>query len=153
MSHERGINKSNFNINDLTLIVETLLPLLLANTVTHVLPHGRIKVFRMMKIDIINNKARYNRIDAKYRQMAFRSVANPYLESLVKRNWCKFRGLCLHNTSVVILPNVRTTTWHCWFSDQYSIRERSWVWSCHKKKTIGHDLLSSQYNSSPVVPR
>ena len=71
MSHERGINKSNFNINDLTLIVETLLPLLLANTVTHVLPHGRIKVFRMMKIDIINNKARYNRIDAKYRQRAF----------------------------------------------------------------------------------
>ena len=29
----------------------------------------------------------------------------PYLESLVKQNWCKFRGLCLHNTSVVILPN------------------------------------------------
>ena len=51
-------------------------------------------------------KARYNRIDAKYRQMAFRSVpTNPYLESLVKRNWCKFRGLCLHSTSVVILPN------------------------------------------------
>ena len=59
-----------------------------------------------VKIDMINNKARYNRIDAKYRQMAFRSVpTNPYLESLVKQNWCKFRGLCLHSTSVVILPN------------------------------------------------
>ena len=30
---------------------------------------------------------------------------NPYLESLVKQNRCKFRGLCLHSTSVVILPN------------------------------------------------
>ena len=27
-------------------------------------------------IDIINDKARYNRIDAKYRQMAFRSVVH-----------------------------------------------------------------------------
>ena len=57
-------------------------------------------------IDIINNKARYNRIDAKYQQMAFWSApTNPYLESLVKQNWSKFRGLCLHSTSVVILPN------------------------------------------------
>ena len=38
--------------------------------------------------------------------MAFQSVpTNPYLESLAKQNWCKFRGLCLHSTSVVILPN------------------------------------------------
>ena len=58
-------------------------------------------------IDMINNRARYNPIDAKYQQMAFRSVrTNPYLESLVKLNWCKFRGLCLHSTSVVILPNM-----------------------------------------------
>ena len=62
------------------------------------------------KSDIINNKARYNWIDAKYRQMVFRSVPTivptiPYLESLVKQNWCKFRGLRLHSTSVVILPN------------------------------------------------
>ena len=55
---------------------------------------------------MINNKARYNQIDAKYRQMAFQSVpTNPYLEFLVKRNWCKFRGLCLHIESVVILSN------------------------------------------------
>ena len=45
-------------------------------------------------IGVINNKARYNQIDAKYRQMVFRSVpTNPYFESLVKPNWCKFRGL------------------------------------------------------------
>ena len=76
-------------------------------------------------IDIINNKARYNQIDAKKCQMAFRSVpTNPYLESLVMQNWCDFRGLCLHSTSVVILPNTQklkdffrkdvtpcTTTW------------------------------------------
>ena len=37
-------------------------------------------------------KARYNRIDAKYRKLAFQSVpTNPYLEYLVKQNWCKFR--------------------------------------------------------------
>ena len=42
---------------------------------------------KYLSIDIINNKARYNRIDAKYCQMAFRSVpTNPYLESLVKQN-------------------------------------------------------------------
>ena len=36
-------------------------------------------------IDIINNKARHNQIDAKYRQMAFQSFpTNRYLESLVK---------------------------------------------------------------------
>ena len=46
------------------------------------------------QIDIINNKARNNRINAKYHQMAFRSVpTNPYLEFLVKQNRCKFRGL------------------------------------------------------------
>ena len=38
-------------------------------------------------IDIMNNRVRYKRIDAKYQQMAFESVpTNPYLESLVKRN-------------------------------------------------------------------
>ena len=38
------------------------------------------------QIDIINNKARNNRINAKYCQIAFRSVpTNPYLESLVKQ--------------------------------------------------------------------
>ena len=58
------------------------------------------------RIDIINNKARYNQIYAKYHQMTFRSVpTNPYLESLVKRNWCKFRRLCLDSMSVVILSN------------------------------------------------
>ena len=41
--------------------------------------------------------------------MTFRSVpTNPYLESLVKRNGCKFRQLCLHSTSVVILSNIGT---------------------------------------------
>jgi hypothetical protein len=29
------------------------------------------------------------------------------LEPLVKRKWCKFRGLCLHSMSVVLLPNAR----------------------------------------------
>ena len=53
------------------------------------------------KIDIINNKARYNGIDAKYQRMAFRSVpTNPYLEFLVKQKWCKFRRLCLYSMSV-----------------------------------------------------
>ena len=32
---------------------------------------------------------------------------NNYLEPLVKQKWCKSRGLCLHSTSVVILPNTR----------------------------------------------
>ena len=37
--------------------------------------------------------------------MVLQSVpTNPYLESLVKQNWYKFRGLCLHSTGV-ILPN------------------------------------------------
>ena len=44
--------------------------------------------------------------DAKYRQIAFQSIQNnPYLETLVKQYWCKFRGLCLHSTMVVIFPN------------------------------------------------
>ena len=39
------------------------------------------------RIDILNNKARYNQSNAKYCQMAFRSVpTNPYLEYLVKQN-------------------------------------------------------------------
>ena len=43
------------------------------------------KVFLIENIDMINNRARYNRIDAKCRQMAFRSVpTNPYLASLVQ---------------------------------------------------------------------
>ena len=38
-------------------------------------------------IDMINNKAMYNQINAKYQQMAYISVpTNPYLESLVKQN-------------------------------------------------------------------
>ena len=40
----------------------------------------------ILTVDIISNKARYNWIDTKYRQMAFSSVSsNPYLESLVKK--------------------------------------------------------------------
>ena len=27
------------------------------------------------------------------------------MDPLVKRKWCKFRGLCLHSTNVVFLPN------------------------------------------------
>ena len=80
---------------------------------------GNWRSYTMLWIDIIKNKARYNRIDAKCRQMMFRSVpTNPYLESLVKWNWCKFRGLCRHSTSVVILPNsggrVRNSPKLCW---------------------------------------
>ena len=57
-------------------------------------------------IDIINNKAKYNPIDVRYQQMAFRSVPiNPYLDSLVKQNWCRSRELCLHSAIVFILPN------------------------------------------------
>ena len=37
---------------------------------------------KYLSIDIINNKARYNRIDAKYCQMAFRSVLVHLLEIL-----------------------------------------------------------------------
>jgi hypothetical protein len=34
--------------------------------------------------------------------MEFRSVPTyPYLESLVKQNWCTFRGLCLHSWEVL----------------------------------------------------
>ena len=36
-----------------------------------------------------------------------RSWRNNYLEPLVKQKGCKFRGLCLHSTSVVIPPNLR----------------------------------------------
>ena len=61
--------------------------------------------------DIINKKARYNGINVKYWQMAFWSVpTNQYLESLVKQNQCKFKGLFLHSTSVVILPNIKNLT-------------------------------------------
>ena len=50
-----------------------------------------------------HNKTSDNRIDAKYCQMAFRSVpTNPYLEYSVKQNWCKFKVVPLHSTSVVI---------------------------------------------------
>ena len=35
------------------------------------------------------------------------SWRNNYLDPLVKRKGCKFRGLCLHSTSVVILPNIK----------------------------------------------
>ena len=77
-------------------------------------PKLRKKPFFFGPIDMINTKASYNQINAKYQQMAFQSVpTNPYLESLVKQNWCKFRGLCLHSTSVVIFPNCIThyTSW------------------------------------------
>ena len=33
-----------------------------------------------------------------------------YLDPLVKWKWCKFRGLCLHSTNVVILPNRSKST-------------------------------------------
>ena len=61
---------------------------------------------------MINNKARYNQIDAKYQQMAFRSVtANPYLESLVKQNWCKFRELCLHSRIICYSSQFSKRKW------------------------------------------
>ena len=66
-------------------------------------------IFQFFKLvpDIINNRAKYSQIDAKYQQIGFWSVTtNTCLESLVKQNWCKFRGLCMHSTSVVILPNI-----------------------------------------------
>jgi hypothetical protein len=64
------------------------------------------------KIYYLHNKARYNQIDAKYCQMVFWSVpTNPYLESVVKQNWCKSRGLCQHSTSVFILPNRDFPLW------------------------------------------
>ena len=63
-----------------------------------------------MNIDVINN-----RINTKYRQMAFQSVpTNPYLESLVKQNLCKFRRLYLYSTSAVILPNSLFTNQEIW---------------------------------------
>ena len=40
------------------------------------------------------------------------SWRNNYLEPLVKRKLCKFSGLCLHSTSVVILPN-------CQYSEEF----------------------------------
>ena len=40
-----------------------------------------------MLINIINKKARYNLIDAKYHKMTFpTNPTNPYLKSLVKLN-------------------------------------------------------------------
>ena len=53
-----------------------------------------------MPIDIINNKARYNQIDAKYHQMAFRSVlTSPYLENpwSNKTDANLEDSACLHN--------------------------------------------------------
>ena len=32
-----------------------------------------------------------------------------YLKPLVKQKWCKFRGLCLHSTSVLILSNINVS--------------------------------------------
>ena len=102
------------------LILKSLLSLVLIHLsslfplVLHLMiaVHTRTSLFRVSDIDLINSKARYNKVDAKYRQMALQSVpTNPYLESLAKQNWCKFRGLCLHSTSVVILPYYNYFQW------------------------------------------
>ena len=66
--------------------------------------------------------------------MAFRSIpTNPYLESLVKQNWCKSRGLCLHSTSVVIPPK-------CQFL---------FFWFCHAK--VGWLLLDGWRILTPPI--
>ena len=71
-------------------------------------------------------------INAKYRQMAvgLRLVLvhlpvfleNSYFELLVKRKWCKFKGLYLHSMSVVALLNSQAYNCHyTWFSVLFSL--------------------------------
>ena len=65
-----------------------------------------LTMFFLYSIDIINN----NRIDAKYWYINHWTWVDNYLDPLVKRKWCKFRGLCLHSTNVIILPNKELIT-------------------------------------------
>ena len=74
--------------------------------------HSWTQFLHLNAIDIINNKARYNPIDAKYWQMALRSVlTTPYLECLVKQNWCKFRELCLHSRIICYSSQFSKRKW------------------------------------------
>ena len=80
------------------------------------------------KIDIINNKAKYNQIDAKYQQTALQSVpTNLYLKFLVKQNWCKSKGHFLHSKSGVQSPSKVDTK----FSKSASHFELKWVLRGH----------------------
>ena len=91
-------------------------------------------------IDIINNKARYNEIDAKYRQMAFQSVpTNPYLEFLVKQNWCKFRRV---QVRVLLFFPIRSKQ----FSDEFEQKFPELSWAKLKRFRVklswGNSILS-----------
>ena len=96
--------------------------------------------------DIINSKARYNRIDAKYRPITFRSVsADPYLELLVKRNWCKFRGLCLRSMSIVILPNTSKWSRGCLGRQDFFVIHQT------KFCRLGSDVLEEFWTNFKVI--
>ena len=63
------------------------------------------------------------------------SWSNNYLEPLVKQKWWKFRGLCLHSTSVVILLNVTNSNWKLKKESNVLIWTLKALFLCQSSKT------------------